>query len=382
MFVTRPILSAWLPAAALAMLSLSCAAATPKPPAKICIGSNCATAPTAGGMKWHPGHYMSLRGQRKPTIDLPAIDSISTETSLQGVLVEFRWADLETSEGKYDFSEIDTYLNRIKALKTTKRLVIRLEERSFGSVSPGQHAPVPEYLWTDPTFQGGDTPMSDGLVARIWVPAVMDRLIALYKALGAKYDSDPQVEGISSSETAVSFSTARPAPGGYSSTALLTQFQRLAIGARQAFPHSMVNIETNFLGSNDQMESLIKTLAENGGTAGGPDTGYDGKGASQSELIVSGQRGSGADYRGNVVVKSEVQSPDWKAGVADCNPAGIFATAYNTNHSNYVFWDRMTWSSDARQNWSTGILPYIRSINGKVYTGCPTTLSAMACSAN
>lgn len=358
-------------------------AAVPNPPAKICVGSSCANAPQPGsGIKWHPGHYMSMRGHRAPDAEMGYINAISNETSLAGILVEFRWESLEPTKGVYDFSLIDRYIAQLKTLKTPKKLVIRLEERAFGTIHPGAHAPVPPYLYTDPTYMGGDTPMGYGLVAKIWDAPVMDRLIALYQALGAKYDSEPYVEGISGSETAVSFNSAHPAPGDFSNDKLLAQWQRLAIAARAAWPHSMVNVETNFLGSDDQMESLIKTLVQYQGTAGGPDLGIDGHGASQAEHVLNGTRGSSTDYRLSLPIKGECQATDFKTGVPDSTPQAIFATAYNTNHASYMWWDRTSGRQDRRQNWSTGILPFIQSIKGMTWTDCPGNLAQAKCNIN
>lgn len=370
-------------AAAVAVVTSAASAATkrPNPPPQVCIGTACVTAPensTSDGIKWHPGHYMSIRGHRKPTIDLPNIDALAGEQYITGILVEFRWMDLETSKGVYDFSQIDQYLARLKALPgPQKRMILRIEDRGFGTPTPNSQAPIPSYL-RDPAYDGGEANFASGCVARIWLPQVMDRYIALFQALGAKYDSDPQVEGIGTEETALGFYPNKsPAPSDFSSDALLTQFKRLIAATRQSWPHSNVFIQTNFLGNDSQMEDLIKTLAANQGTAGGPDTNPASfvakNGLSQGEKVMQGALGSGTDYRPIIGVKNELQYPDFRAGYSDSTPAGIWATAYNNDHANFMVWERYTWGTDPAQNWAVSILPFIRSIKGQIYSACPTS---------
>jgi hypothetical protein len=374
----------------LMLTSAAILAGEPKAPTRLCIGSACAQdAPSTGGMiKWHPGHYMSLRGKRQPALEMPLIDAIGNETVLQGILVEWKWSDIEKSPGVFDFSQIDQYLARVKALPTHKGLVIRIEERGFGTPNANSHAPMPSDMFSA-AYDGGDVWMSNGIVARIWVPAVMDRMIALYQALAARYDTDPNVEGISSEETAVGFAApTAPTPADYSAAGLLQQYQRLATASRAAWAHSNVFIQTNFLGNNTQMESLVKTLVANQAFMGGPDINppswVAAKGLSQAEQVLQGIAGngdSGTDYRGIVAVKSEVQTPDYRAGFADATPAGMYQVAYGQNHCNYMFWDRYTWSLIPAQNWDAGILPFIRSVQGKTVSACPSSFQGR-CSSN
>src|SRR5690606_8747646 len=108
------------------------------------------------------------------------------------------WADLEPSRGKYDFSRIETYLKAVR--KHKKRLVIRVMDRRFNTTSKADI--VPAYVRDLPG--GGLVRTSTGYAAALWKPEVMDRLIALYQAIGQRYDADPHFEGLFTEESTLS----------------------------------------------------------------------------------------------------------------------------------------------------------------------------------
>ena len=306
--------------------------------------------------------------------DQAYITAIGNEPTIAGVLRDWNWRAIETSKGVYDFSEIDSYLKTIKALPTRKQFIIRIENRVFGRQT-GEN--VPDYLTSDPAFLGGNAPMANGLVARIWDAAVMDRLIALYRALAARYDSDPNVEGISTSETSIEFNSAHPPPATFSQGALLGQLERLVNAARAAWPHSAVFVESNYLGNDSQMQELISASVAAQAVVGGPDVvpGW----LIPSEQVVQGAIG-GKDYRGTVAIKSEFQTPELGAKWSFA-PAQLYAVAYTVNHANYMFWDRNDYYGTAAEQWATGILPFIRSVKGATYAVCPSSYAG-GCAAN
>jgi hypothetical protein len=369
-----------LASALLIVSGYALAAPEPNPPSNVCADGKCSASlsSASGTIKWHPGHYMSIRSRhRNPTKELPYIDAIQNEPSIQGVVVQWLWSDLETAKGSYDFSSIDVYLNKLSSLSTPKRLIIRIEERGFSSQTVSS---VPAYLKNDSGYNGGEVPMANGVVARIWEAPVMDRLIALYAALAAKYDGNPLIEGISTGETAIGFSSSYPAPSTYSNAALLTQFERHVVAARSQWKHSQVFVSTNYLGSDSQMEDLIKTSVSSKATVGGPDVFTRAwvesrQRALQSDEVVRGEAGSGTDYRGNVAIKAEVQDTELGGYIATFTPTELYDVAFNINHANYIFWDRNDYAGGPVQQWATGILPLIRSVNGKTYTACPASFA-------
>lgn len=361
------------------LLTTAALARVPNPPSKVCIGTSCTTTNSpSSGIKWHPGHYMMMRSRtRNPSKELGWIDAIGNESAVQGSLVVWVWSDLEKGKGQYDFSQIDQYLKRLKSQPQPKRLIVRIEERQFNTTTGTS---TPAYIRNDPEYNGGEVKMANGTIARVWEPAVMDRLIALHKALGDRYDSDPYFEGVSTEETSIGFSSQVPPPGSFSNAALLTQFERLGTGLRAAFPHSQVFMTTNYLGNDSQMEELIKLSVSNRLAIGGPDTWgrtfiTDKVRVLQSDAIVQGIRGSTTDYRGLAAIKSEIEDTELGGYIGKFAPADLYDVAYNTLHANYILWERNDYSGGSLQRWDTGILPLIRSVGGKTFTACPSSFN-------
>lgn len=363
------------------------AESVPKAPSNICINTDdCNTIPSTatGALKWNPGHYMSIRSRhRDPAKELPWIDAIKNESTVRGALITWKWRDLEKSEGVYDFSSIDTYLSRLKALGTDKRLIIHVYDRAWSSATS---TTVPEYLRSDPKYNGGEVPMANGVTALIWEQAVMERFIKLHEAMGKRYDADPAVDGIQFSETALSFSSQYPAPASFNNATHLTQIKRWITAMRASWPRSNIFMSTNYLGTDTQMEELIKHCLSNQVFVGGPDTWTrawveSGKRALQSDEIVKGKRGSGTDYRNVIAIKNEMQVTEMGGYIATFTPAELYDVAYNINRAHYILWDRNDYYGGDAQKWDTGILPFIRSVKGVSNTACPPSFKG-GCATN
>jgi hypothetical protein len=316
----------------------------------------------AGEMKWNPGHYMLMPKGESQAARLKYFDQIADEPVIKGAQVNYFWAQLEPKKGAYDFSVIEKDLARLRA--HGKHLVIVVTDRSFG---PGSKQIVPEYLLTEPEYGGGVVKTRSGESARVWDAAVMDREIALYQALGRRFDEHPYVEGITSEETAMGFGSARPKD--FSTGALAAQLRRWIVAVRAAWPHTNVFLYSNFLSGH--LEDLIAECERNRCGAGGPDVLPPPHNGTDGERILRGAS-SGGDYRGRMPIAFSVQSPELGGTKGTFTPRQLFEHAYQTLHVNYIFWMRNTWEGGAEQKWSTGILPYLRSINGRIHTECPS----------
>jgi hypothetical protein len=319
----------------------------------------------AGEMKWNPGHYMLPGLGESQAARLKQFDQIADEPVIKGAQVRYFWAQLEPKKGVYDFSVIETDLARLRA--HGKHLVIVIMDRKFGGSNSKDI--VPEYLLTESQYGGGVAKTSKGYSARIWDAAVMDREIALYEALGRRFDNDPYVEGITGEETAMGFGSARPPD--FTNAALATQVKRWIVAVRNAWPHTNVFLYSNFLSGG--LESVIAECARNRCGAGGPDIlPPPGKGTEGDKILTGAS--ADVDYRGRMPIAYAVQTPELGGRKGTFTPAQLFDHGYETLGVNYIFWMRNTWEGGAEQKWSTGILPYLRSIDGKIHTECPSGL--------
>jgi hypothetical protein len=330
-----------------------------------------AAAADAAPLKWHPGHYMLVYLGENQTLRLRRLDEIAGETVLQGAQVRYRWADLEPRKDAYDFSAIEKDLQRLQS--RGKRLVIQVMDRAFNVKTPA--GILPDYLTTDPEYHGGIAKTSTGYAARLWDPAVMDRQIALYRALARRFDAEPYFEGIAGEETTLSFGKNRPE--GFSNDDLATQLARWIDASQAAWPHTNLFVYTNFL--SGKLQSLIAKCAASGCGVGGPDVLPPPDDGTEGDRVLTGKAG-GVDYRGRMPIAYAVQTPQLGGRKGTFTPTQLFDHAYNTLHANYIFWVRNTDTGGAQQHWDTGILPFIRSIDGKIHTECPPSLQGRCAS--
>lgn len=377
--------------------SVSVAASTgggpPPAPASICVNGRCAsptaTSGSAGsgvGIKWHPGHYVWLDPHTSQAAQFAALDSLSAETTVQGIQLMINWASLEGSTpGDYSagFALVDAYLAKLASLKVPKRLMLGVSERSFGTPPPAgtscadaASGLLPSYLAS--LSDGGCAIAAPGaagslaVTARFWEQPVMDRLIALSQAYAQRYDRNPLFEMfVGNGETAV----AAPAGSNFSTNAYRTQLKRWFDASEKVWLHTQLRLAANFFGSDAQMLDLMTYATASGGViVGGPDPELPLPNITrrtQANELFRDAAGGGRDFRLTVPWVGEVQGAGLGFKITQL-PSEIFNYESNTMHASYMIWIRNTWMGGPAQMWSTGILPFIQSIQGKVfYANCP-----------
>ena len=324
------------------------------------------TSTYAQQIKWHPGHYLRLNAGGSQAEHFRHIEEISRVPSIEGVELQVNWYGLERAKGDYNFSRIDAYLAKLRSLGTNKRLVVFIMDRRFGGTS--RVGIVPDYLLNDPIYKGGVVQQSEpGFVARLWETPVMDRYIALYRALGNRYDDEPLLEGFRTAETVLTLRYKSTWPAGYSPETLLQQYIRFAQTARDTMPRTTVFLGTNYVGTDSQMGRLIQALRDNQMGAGGPGV--------LPNKLTEGQRVwtgvTGADYRGGLPIGTAVEANSLGGSKGDYTPRQIADHAYRTLGVTHLFWIRNVWTGTAAQQWSQGILPLLKT-DPPLRTACPT----------
>ncbi len=235
-------------------------------------------------VEWHPGHYYAILSNRKD--EAKYLDKVYRELretpALRGIQVRYRWAELETEKGVYDFTSIDNHLAMLA--EQGDHLVIMLTTKSFNPDLPL----VPDYLKAE-LYDGGIFPFSSfgasddvikGYNVKLWNDKVKYRLVQLISALGERYNKHHYFEAIGMDETAMG------QPMIPVSTEQIDLFydNLLAVNRklRVHFPNTVTFQFTNFPRST--LETFVTKLRNMGASLGGPDVRPDDKALTAKDM--------------------------------------------------------------------------------------------------
>lgn len=314
--------------------------------------------------KWHPGHYITV-GPRNNTLDFIARHpSIVSDGHIRGILKKVYWGDLENDSGEYDFAEIDATLNELE--KSNKYLFLLVLDRSF-SHGCSSGTPMPAYVYDHDNgrYRVDLSNNRNGCTAAIWEPWVMDRLINLMRALGARYDMNPSFHGISSPESALD--TAEP----YDKGIYKEQFIRLLQETRLAFPHSLVLANLNYLtfdgvSSESNLTDIAEIVEDFGGGLSTPDS----IPSRATPFNVVAQK-----FKGRVAIAPRADTSF--IDLQQDTPFSISRFNIETLGANFIFW--ASWHRNESNYLENVVLPDLREMvrNPTRYfefnTQCPTS---------
>ena len=260
-------------------------------------GRASAPAPAANGAtgKFNPGHYLlPYLGDRQSAL-LGRVEEICREPALKGMELRARWATLERERHEFTFGNVEQLYERLAACQ--KRLLLEVWIASFDGRPDGI---LPNDL--RPSL----VKTNSGYIAKIWDASVMDRLIALYEALGERFDREPYFEGIIVSETA----TSRPRDPEYGATAYIVQLTRGLEAIRVAWPNTNVIVFDNYItGASDaQFEAFVRSLEKLRIGIGGPDVLPAPRRGTAGERIYRGEIG-GTDFAAGCWRRLRCSSP-------------------------------------------------------------------------
>jgi hypothetical protein len=331
----------------------------------------------AAAMKWHPGHYVILLGKGKDSsYYMQNIYQELTETpALRGVTIRYNWAELEPKKGVYNFKSIDRHLAELTERK--KRLVILLEMKTFSPTS----ALVPAYLKA-PEYDGGVFAYrglkSTGNMIKLWDPQVRDRLAALVRALGNRYNSKPYFEGFGTTETAMG-----PAVNPLTNAQVDKYYDNLLDinrVARRSFPNTMTFQYTNY--PRDILPSFVSQLKSMGATLACPDVflqdpGLLFKGTEHSPAGIYAHYSKNSNLMPLAVQIEHGNFVDTRADGTGYKPSvsQLFAFARDKLKVNYIFWVRIPEYFDnvqqlLRQNAQS------RNVAGGLNATCPKSYAS------
>jgi len=316
--------------------------------------------PLCAQVKWQPGHYDLIGWKEAPS----RWSVIATNRYWQGGQRLYLWKHLEPEEGKYDFSRVEEDIAYLK--QHGKYLVIEVWDNMFF----GKKRAVPDYLVSDPVYEGGivyrrgkrKDGSGRGTVAKRWVPAVMDRYIALLEELGKRYDAEPCVAGLVHTETSIGLGK-----GGesYTSEKFMTQMNRLVSASRKAFPTTPVIVYGNWWpkGGVVQLRQLAEQCYRHGVGWGGPD-------------ICPGNKGHGyqihPEYKGKMAFGVAAQ---WQSYDGRWTAEEILKYGLNELHLNFFFWNDVERRDSGGISFRQDVIPVVARYKGRVHTARPENLS-------
>lgn len=230
-------------------------------------GFSPSTEAAAFPSKYHPGHYMKVY----PTSGPRTFETIKNNRHIKGAYKRYYWDELEPSQGRYDFSEIESDLRYLKSIN--KQLFIQFADSSHGSPA------VPRYVRTS-FYGGGSYRASNGIYhAKLWNSNVVDREIRIINALGARFNRDPNFEGLHFSESSVAIRKSQWRSASYTPDRLREGIMRLMTAAKRAFPNSVVFQGLNYFAGDgsSNLAEIARHAHRVGVGLGGPNTKVDGR---------------------------------------------------------------------------------------------------------
>lgn len=205
--------------------------------------------------KRHPGHYAAVNESE----EIQSIRHLD-EPALRGVSKRYYWADLEPTKGAYNLEAIKRDLEFLKA--RDKQLVVFITDKTFRA---GRN-PLPSYL-AEYTLPNGR-----GITAMRWNPVVVERFVALNRALARAFDDDPNFEGVAFQESALMLGPELRRKHGYSAEKYRDALIRILTESSQAFRRSQVFWYMNHLEGNDPyLGAIAKAVVGSPVVMGGPD---------------------------------------------------------------------------------------------------------------
>ncbi len=281
--------------------------------------------------KFNPGHYVAVG----PFFEMPEIKYLD-EPAVQGVNKRYFWRTIEPEEGVYDFSSIENDLEYLKG--QGKQLIVFLMDKSFSEKSA-----MPPYLSEYEFYSdwGGFSPVR-------WHPFVIERFLALGKALGEQFDAHPNFEGIAIQESSLEITEKGYKTFGYTADRYRDALIAILTDLQNVLPNSHVFWYSNFLPDNDgHMRQIADAIEEYGIFMGGPDVLPHRRYLSQVSypmyeeyqdrltLFCSAQGDSYKHHKNDIRV--DQQEPIHEEGYLTMEE--IFLFARDSLHVRYLFWD-------------------------------------------
>jgi len=214
------------------------------------------TPPVSGGRRYNAGHYVAVMRGNDSQKTMASVIS----PGVVGLQKRYTWRSLEPTQGNYNFSEIASDL--AFAASQGMQFVVMIEDKTFVNENP-----MPGYLnsLALPNRSGGKT-------GARWKGQYVTRFNALTKALGNRFNSNPNFEGIAIQESALGLEGNILDANGYSANAYANALINIINTGSSNIPKARFFWYMNFFPRGlDKMEDITVAVRASGAIVGGPD---------------------------------------------------------------------------------------------------------------
>ena len=304
---------------------------------------------TAGGRKYNKGHYVGLL--RKAGGNVQIRDAL--RPGMKGVMKRYTWKELEPNSGSYNLSGIQSDLNLVASLGL--QLIVMIEDKTFVNENP-----MPGYLSSN-QFVRKNRP--GGYTAVRWNTTVVNRMKALMKAIGQRFDSNPNFEGVALQESAPGLPGVDLNATGYTAAKYRDALIAVLLDATKSMPTSRVFWFMNFMPQNQSyLNDVANAVKSSGVVLSGPDIQPD------DHAIVKSVYPIIWNFKNKMPIAHQIEGSCYRHLHADKSyptkywtPAELFKYGRDSLGDDYMFWVRVTNANPADSYDWFDALPVIKN---------------------
>jgi hypothetical protein len=298
--------------------------------------------------KFHPGHYTVLF--LSDNVSQKAMHD-ANRSGMTGIVKKYYWRELEPTQGNYNFSAIDADLRWAQAYGM--QIVIMVVDKTFKVERP------------NPAYLDAVTPRNraGGYTMLRWNPTVVSRYKALAAAMGKRFDSHPNFEGIAVQETALGLEGTTLNKYGYTPEKYRDASIDMYGYALNVMPKSRVFWYQNyFVGNQAYIGSIAAALGPKGLVMAGPDVLPDNKSLRAKSYPYFTQNRDRM-HLGIQIEDICYRAPHETSGYRTkyWTPAELHKFARDQLHVDYLFWVRIPKASPTDSYDWYDALPVIQS---------------------
>jgi hypothetical protein len=319
--------------------------------------------------KWFPGHYLyvSPRNFESP-MDQSNRALVKDNPYFTGYHARYHWLALEPSQDVYDFSIIEQDIETARA--DGKKLIIHLHDRDHS----GQKVPYPEYITTDPVYEGGYYLTAGGkIMPKIWHLPYAERFGALIKALGNRFDQDSVLSYVCIEETALPGAKDHP---DFTSAKLRDGYKTFYRAAAEGLPNTIFSQYSNYGSglSRADADNMVAYLVASGNGLGCPDAYRKSDDGPGSFGVLDNWFGTYfSQYKGVMSYTGSSQSPSYWGNT----PLIVLDYAIDKLNSQFMSW--VPGTKESNKNFAFGIVEVIEMVNaeqGRIVSTPPLNIRA------